>query len=111
LARNKLLSRAIRLWEQRDTDAERDIAGYPWHQRSNYGKSYQAIWSEFEDHLLSSNRVTSEIEAVLLACLYRCEFPIDFHRSDIPVDLPYRSSLVWVNFVHGLHLADAIEPD
>lgn len=111
LVRNKLLSRAIRLWEQRDTDAERDIAGYPWHQRSNYGKSYQAIWSEFEDHLLSSNRVTSEIEAVLLACLYRCEFPIDFHRSDTPVDLPYRSSLVWVNFVHGLHLADAIEPD
>ena len=111
LVRNKLLSRAIRLWERRDTDATRDIAGYPWHQRSNYGKSYPAIWSEFEDHLLSTNRATSEVEAVLLACLYRCEFPIDFHRSDIPADLPYRSSVVWVNFVHGLHLAEAIEPD
>ncbi|HEF4759261.1 TPA: hypothetical protein SAN82_001675 [Pseudomonas putida] len=109
--RNKLLSKAIRLWEQRDTDAERDIAGYPWHQRSNYGKSYQAIWREFEDHLLRSKRASSESEAILLACLYRSEFPSDFRRSDIPVDLPYRSSLVWVNFVHGLNLAEAIEPE
>ncbi|MBN3865365.1 hypothetical protein HCU66_24485, partial [Pseudomonas frederiksbergensis] len=108
---NKLLSRAIRLWERREKDNPKDIAGYPWYQRSNYGKSYEAIWSEFENHLLSSERASSEAEAILLASLYRSEFPSDFHRSDIPSDLPYRSSPVWVNFVHGLNLAEAIEPD
>jgi hypothetical protein len=110
IARNKLLSRAIRLWERRDTAVTRDIAGYQWHKRSNYGKSYQAIWNEFESHLLQSRRASSDIEAILLAALYRFEFPTDFHRSDTPEDLPYKSSLVWVNFVHGLNLVEAIEP-
>lgn len=108
--RYKLLSRAIRLWERRDNGATRDVAGYQWHKRSNYGKSYQAIWTEFETHLQESSRASSPIEAILLATLYRFEFPGDFHRSDIPDDLPYKSSLVWVNFVHGLNLAEIIEP-
>ncbi|AXJ06264.1 hypothetical protein CFN16_19665 [Pseudomonas fluorescens] len=109
--RYKMLSRAIRLWERRDTGATRDIAGYQWHKRSNYGKSYQAIWTEFETHLLNSGRASTAVEAALLAALYRFEFPSDFHRTDIPEDLPYKNSLVWVNFVHGLNLAELIEPD
>jgi len=47
----------------------------------------------------------------LLASLYRYEFPSDFHRTDTPPDLSYRSSIVWVNFVHGLNLAQAFEPE
>jgi len=110
LVRYKLLSRAIRLWERQDTGTTRDIAGYQWHKRSNYGKSYQAIWAEFETHLLESGRASSPVEAILLAALYRFEFPGDFHRSDVPGDLAYKSSPVWVNFVHGLNLAEVIEP-
>jgi len=73
-------------------------------------KSYQTIWAEFETHLQESGRASSSVEAVLLAALYRFEFPGDFHRSDIPDDLAYKSSPVWVNFVHGLNLAEVIEP-
>ncbi|WP_081265255.1 hypothetical protein [Pseudomonas fluorescens] len=111
LVRNKLLSRAIRVWGQRAADAAQAIAGYAWQQPCHYGKSYQTIWREFEDHLLQSNRAATASEAVLLASVYRCEFPNDFHRADIPADLPYKSSVIWVNFVHGLNLAEVIEPE
>jgi hypothetical protein len=111
LIRNKLLSRAIRVWGQRDTDAAQNIAGYAWQQPSHFGKSYQTIWREFEDHLWQSNRAAAMSEAVLLASVYRCEFASDFHRTDIPADLPYKNSAIWVNFVHGLNLAEVIEPD
>lgn len=111
LVRNKLLSRAVRSWGRRDGDSEQDIAGYPWRRRSNYGKSYQSIWSEFQAHLLQTERASSSTEAILLACLYRCEFPLDFQRDDVPPDVHYRSSVVWVNFVHGLNLVEAFEPE
>lgn len=111
LIRNKLLSRAIRVWGQRDTDAAQNIAGYAWQQPSHFGKSYQTIWREFEDHLWQSNRAATMSEAVLLASVYRCEFASDFHRTDIPADLPYKNSAIWVNFVHGLNLAEVIEPE
>lgn len=110
--RIKLVSRAIRLWTgvSRD-DKPEDIAGYPWHQRSNWGKSYQTIWAQFEQHLRDSNRASSVTESILLARLFQPEFPREFQVPDIPPDLPYRSSAVWVNFVHGVTLADAMEPD
>jgi hypothetical protein len=34
----------------------------------------------------------------------------EFLARDIPDDLPYASSVVWVNFVHGVHLAHALDP-
>ena len=110
--RIKLVSRAIRLWTgvSRDNKPE-DIAGYPWHQRSNWGKSYQTIRAEFEQHLRDSKRASSVTESILLARLFQPEFPREFQVPDIPPDLPYRSSAVWVNFVHGVTLADAMEPD
>lgn len=108
----KLLSRAIRLWcgAPDETDSSR-IAGYAWQQPENYGKSYQAIWHDFERHLLTSKKAQSEREAILLARLYLHKFPSDFHRIDIPHDLPYKRSLVWVNFQHGLNLAELMEPE
>lgn len=109
--RNKLLSRAIRLWAQKESDGPQTIAGYSWQQRWNYGKSYQDILSQFERHLLRSRRAATQTEAILLASLYRREFPSDFHTLDVPADLPYRSSLVWVNYVHGLSLAEVIQPE
>jgi hypothetical protein len=110
--RIKLVSRAIRLYSglTRENKPE-DIAGYPWHQRSNWGKSYQTIWAEFEQHLRDTDRASSVTESILLARLFQPEFPREFQIPDIPPDLPYRSSAVWVNFVHGVTLADAMEPD
>ncbi|WP_223483722.1 hypothetical protein [Pseudomonas sp. A-RE-19] len=106
----KLVSKAIRLWTHRD-GKPRDIAGYPWHRRSNWGKSYPSMWAEFEQHLFDSRRASSMTEAILLARLLQPEFPREFQVPDIPLDLPYRSSVVWVNFVHGVTLAEAMDSD
>jgi hypothetical protein len=112
VVRTKLLSRAIRLCcAKADEPGSNDIAGYAWHRPANYGKFYSRIWSEFEQHLLDSQRATSKSEAILLARLYRAKFPSDFRRLDLPDDLHYRSSTVWVNFMHGLSLAELMEPD
>ncbi|WP_223522276.1 deaminase domain-containing protein [Pseudomonas sp. A-B-26] len=110
--RIKLISKAIRLWTNTSrNDKPENISGYPWQQRSNWGKSYQNIWAEFEQHLFDSKRASSMVEAILLARLFQTEFPTEFQVCDIPPDLPYRSSVVWVNFVHGVTLAEAMEPD
>lgn len=110
--RIKLVSKAIRSWTTVGHDNKpEDIAGYSWHQRSNWGKSYQTIWATFEQHLRESKQASSETESILLARLFQSEFPREFQVPDIPHDLPYRSSVVWVNFVHGVTLADAMAPD
>ncbi|VVO85585.1 hypothetical protein PS862_02063 [Pseudomonas fluorescens] len=110
--RIKLISKAIRLWTNMSSnDSPEDIAGYPWHKRSNWGKSYPRIWAEFERHLFDSKRASSMTEARLLARLFQSEFPREFQISDTPADLPYSSSVVWVNFVHGVLIAEAMEPD
>ncbi|MBC3362617.1 hypothetical protein HU806_05855 [Pseudomonas sp. SWRI154] len=109
--RIKLLVKAIDLWllaGKHEQDGA--IAGYQWQAPSNWGKSYEAIWLAFESHLCTSNRASSVNESILLACLYRPSFPPDFQIPDIPSELPYRSSTVWVNFAHGVQLANAIDP-
>ncbi|WP_426203081.1 hypothetical protein [Pseudomonas sp. TWP3-1] len=109
--RIKLLSHAIRLWEARSkSHSARDIAGYAWHQRSNYGESYQAIWKKFEDHLFESGQAATEMGAIFLARLYQHEFPGDFQIPDVAPELSYRGSAVWVNFAHGVSLAQVLEP-
>ncbi|SIS11636.1 deaminase domain-containing protein [Pseudomonas sp. A214] len=107
----KLLAHAIRLWLEKEQNESPDsIAGYPWQRSSNWGKSYGQIRAEFEAHLLSSKRAASVNESILLARLYQSLFPPHFQIHDIPSQLPYRSSTVWVNFAHGVGLADAIDP-
>ncbi|WLI20051.1 hypothetical protein [Pseudomonas wuhanensis] len=109
--RIKLLVKALRLWLASPNNENPDgIAGYLWQKPSNWGKSYQEIQTEFESHLLTSKRASSVNEAVLIACLYQPLFPAEFQIRDIPPKLPYRSSTVWVNFVHGVYLANAINP-
>jgi hypothetical protein len=110
--RAKLLGRAIRLWSgPADKFDSPDIAGYAWHSPSNFGKSYSSIWSEFEQHLLDTKKASSTQEAILLARLFRGKFPSDFRRPDVPAELSYRSSVVWVNFMHGLNFAELMEPE
>lgn len=107
----KLLIKAIDLWcLAGESTSDGAIAGYQWQAPSNWGQSYETIWLAFESHLLSSKRASSVNESILLASLYRSSFPLDFHIPDVPPELPYRSSTVWVNFAHGVQLANAIDP-
>ncbi|MHC8306727.1 hypothetical protein [Pseudomonas sp. PB3P13] len=112
IIRAKLLGRAIRIWTGgKRANALQDVAGYPWQQISNYGKSYQTVWTDFEQHLLDTAQASTKAEAVLLALLWRGGFPSDFCVPDVPANLTYRSSIVWVNYVHGLNLAEVTAPD
>ncbi|MFJ7798073.1 deaminase domain-containing protein [Pseudomonas sp. NPDC096950] len=109
--RTKLVSRAIRLYLQApSSEVPQEIAGYDWQQSAHWGKSYQAIHREFESHLLSTRRVATANEAVILARLYQTQLTKDFAVRDVPAELPYRSSVVWVNFMHGVLLCAAMEP-
>ena len=109
--RTKVIANALQIWLKSPTTGHpEEIAGYDWQARSNWGKSYQAIRSEFETHLLTSKRASSEKEAIVIARLFLCQFPAEFRVSDIPPDLPYRSSVVWVNFLNGVNLINATDP-
>jgi hypothetical protein len=108
--RSKVVANALQIWLKTPTSEHPDgIAGFDWQSRSHWGKSYQAIWHEFETHLLSK-RASSEKEAVVIARLFLGQFPTEFGVNDIPPDLAYRSSVVWVNFVNGVNLINATDP-
>lgn len=109
--RIKLLIKTLRLWiTSLGTENPEGIAGYRWQKSSNWGKSYKQIRSAFESHLLATKRASSVNESVLIAGLFQPLFPAEFQVSDIPPELSYRSSTVWVNFVHGVQLANATDP-
>ncbi|MGE8147467.1 hypothetical protein ACQKP7_20095 [Pseudomonas frederiksbergensis] len=104
--RTQLLGKAIRLYlNAPSAAAPQEIAGYAWQQREHWGLSYQAIRARFETHLHKTQRVATANEAVLLARLYQTQLSPDFAVRDIPADLRYRSSVVWVNFMHGVLLS------
>lgn len=109
--RTKLLVKALRLWiTSIETANPAGVAGYLWQKSSHWGKSYKALQAGFEAHLVASGRAASVNEAILIAGLFQPQLPLEFQVRDIPPELPYRSSTVWVNFVHGVHLANAIDP-
>lgn len=109
--RTKVLANALQIWFEFQAIAYPDrIAGFDLHSSSNGGKSYKNIWREFETHLLASKRAASEIEAIILARLFLRQFPAEFRVSNIPSDLPYKGSIVWVNFVNGVNLIKADDP-
>lgn len=110
--RSKVLATALQLWfKGRSIEHPDTIAGYALDASSNWGKSYGAIRREFEAHLLASKSATSEKEAIVLARLFLCQFPIEFRIGDIPCELSYRGSVAWVNFVTGVNLIQATEPE
>ena len=109
--RTKVVANALEIWFQSPpTDIPVRIAGYDFQARTHWGKSYPSIRGEFETHLLSSKQASSEKEAIVIARLFLRQFPAEFSVSDIPSDLPYRSSVVWVNFVNGVNLINATDP-
>ncbi|MDB5992911.1 MAG: hypothetical protein JWP42_47, partial [Pseudomonas sp.] len=108
----KVIANALQLWLASQTaDNADEIAGYALKSRSNWGKSYPAIRAEFEAHLLTSKRAASEKEAIVIARLFLGRFPLEFRIKDIPQELAYRSSVVWVNFLTGVNIINATEPE
>ncbi len=109
--KTKLVVQALQLWLIGATgDNPGEVAGYAWQAPANWGKSYQAIRAEFETHLQTSKRAASEKEAMVMARLFLSRFPSEFQVTDIPANLPYRSSMVWVNFVTGVNLIQLSDP-
>ncbi|WP_445177452.1 deaminase domain-containing protein [Pseudomonas sp. McL0111] len=107
-----LLLDVLRLWYDLPRhDSPTDLAGFTMEQRANYGKSYTAIQRDFLQHLEDSDRVSTPIEKALLGNICLTQFSVELQVRDIPEDLPYASSVVWVNFVHGAHLAHALDPE
>ncbi|MHC8382907.1 hypothetical protein [Pseudomonas sp. LB3P14] len=108
--KKKLVAEAIRRWYSLTNDKPDDtIKRFRLEQPSNWGKSYRTLRSEFETYLIDSGHVSTTNEAILLAPLLKPQLPAEFQVRGIPEDLPYRSSIVWVNFVHGVNLAKAID--
>lgn len=110
--RHQLVCKAICLYlHAPSADEPQEIAGFRWQDTAHWGKSYQTLRSDFEQHLLRTKRVTDAKEAALLARVFETRLSKDFAVRDIPSDLPYKSSVVWVNFMHGVLLADELGLD
>ncbi|PWE47424.1 hypothetical protein [Pseudomonas prosekii] len=110
MVRTQLVAQALQLWLSEPSDENSSaIAGYAWQAQTNWGKSYQTIRHEFEQHLITTHRAACEKEAVVIARLFLRQWPAEFRVRDIPDDLSYRSSIVWVNFVTGVNLIKFID--
>ncbi|NYH10627.1 hypothetical protein [Pseudomonas moraviensis] len=108
--KKRLVLAAIRCWYSLTDDKPDDtVIRFRLEQPSNWGKSYHTLRSEFETYLIDSGNVSTTNEAILLARLLQPQLPAEFQVRDIPQELPYRSSIVWVNFAHGVNLAKAID--
>lgn len=106
-----LLLEALCLWYDLPRHGRSaDVCGFVLEQRTNHGKSYAAIREDFLHHLEDTQRISTPIERALLGRVCLAQFPVDFQVRDIPDDLSYASTAVWVNFVHGAHLAHALDP-
>ena len=107
----RLLLEALCLWyELPGNHSSTEVAGFALEQRAHYGAGYATIRRDFLQHLEDSDRTSTTIEKHLLGWVCLAQFGPEFQVRDIPDDLPYASSVVWVNFVHGVHLAHALDP-
>ncbi|MHC8288079.1 hypothetical protein ACYZUD_14930 [Pseudomonas sp. XS1P51] len=110
--RHQLVCKAICLYlHAPSADEPQEVAGFRWQDTAHWGKSYQTLRNDFEQHLLRTKRVTDAKEAAFLARAFETRLSKDFAVRDIPSDLPYKSSVVWVNFMHGVLLADELGLD
>ncbi len=110
--RYQLLCKAIRLYVQTSSvDHPHALEGFSWQDPAHWGESYQTLRSAFEQHLLKARRAADSKEAIVLAQVLYTREAKDFTVGDIPSDLRYKSSVVWVNFMHGVLLADELGLD
>jgi hypothetical protein len=105
--RYQLLCKAICLYLHKPLAGEpQSLAGFDWQDRAHWGQSYPSIHNAFEQHLQRSLRVTNSKEAIILAQIFQPHLSRDFAVRDVPAQLRYKSSVVWVNFMHGVLLAE-----
>jgi hypothetical protein len=90
-----------------DFSLPNDWAGFDLAAARLAGLSYPVIIAQAEEHLLTSGHAALPAEAAMAVYLLASEFHPDFLVRDIPSDLPYGASTVWVNFKHGVALAEA----
>ena len=102
----KLLVAAVRI----QLDPHGDLDGFELQSATLVGQRYDYIRRQFEDHLLRRQRVASPQSAIIAYMALLEHLPSDFAILGIPPDLPYRSSTRWVQFRHGVELAEAIQP-
>ncbi|AWY43517.1 hypothetical protein DKY63_27790 [Pseudomonas putida] len=108
--RNQLLCNAICLYlNGPSADNPQELAGFNWQDPAHWGKNYQTLRNDFEQHLLHTRRVANTKEAILAAHLLQTRLSKDFAVPDIPADIRYKSSVVWVNFMHGVLLAEELD--
>lgn len=108
--RYQLVCKAICLYLHKPLTGEpQALAGFDWQAPAHWGKSYQTLRREFEEHLERTNRVVNTKEAIILAQIFQTHLSRDFAVLDIPAELRYKSSVVWVNFMHGVLLAEEFD--
>lgn len=108
--RYQLLCKAIYLHLQA-RDPTQALAGFDWHAPALWGRSYPALREDFARHLLLKRWASTTKDSIILAHLLNSRLSRDFAVDDIPPELRYKSSLVWVNFMHGVLLADELGLD
>lgn len=107
--RHQLVCKAIYLHLHAASPGEtQEFAGFDWQDPAHWGKSYPTLLGDFERHLLHKRWATTTKASIVLAHLLKNWLSRDFAVGDIPPDLRYKSSLVWVNFMHGVLLADEL---
>ena len=110
--RHQLVCKAICLYlHAPSADAPQELAGFCWQDPAHWGKSYQTLRSDFEQHLLRTNRVTYAKQAALLARVFETRLSKDFAVRDIRPTFLTKARVVWVNFMHGVLLADELGLD
>ncbi len=101
----KLVIRALSL----NLDPKGNLCGFDVHDPRLIGETYGGIFAQFSQHLRENAYLANDSAAPLAVLLLQDNFPPDFHVSDIPPDLGYRTSTRWVAFKHGVELAELIE--
>ncbi|WP_439819864.1 deaminase domain-containing protein [Pseudomonas sp. HLG18] len=110
--RYQLICKAICLYlHAPSADEPQELAGFHWQDPTHRGKSYQTLRHDFEQHLLRTGRVANTKEAILLAQVFQTRLSKDFSVRDVPPELRYKTSVVWVNFMHGVLLAEDLGLD
>jgi hypothetical protein len=105
---DRLLWKAISLDLQDTEQQPHRVAGYDLSQKDNWGRSCSAILEDIHSHLLTTGKAATHKEAVLATSVLALNDHPEWLVSDIPDDLPYGATSVWVNFQHGVRLSEAL---
>jgi len=89
-------------------DPRGDLDGFDLQSSDWIGHTYDYIRHSFQKRLHERGHVQSLQTAVVANLTLLEHFPSDFSIVNVPAGLPYRSSVRWVEFKHGVDLAEAV---